>query len=87
MGRFVQQDLTIFRHPQYRDIGAQTVARLFPELTATGDDGLMSLAYDKLTVPIIAAIAALKADNDSLRAELRRIRARGSDGRRRRVPH
>lgn len=53
-------------------IGAQTVAGIFPELTATGSDGLMSLAYDKLTVPIIAAIAELKADNDNLHAELQR---------------
>lgn len=44
------------------------MAQYFPELTATGSDGKMSLAYDKLTVPIIAALAELKADNDNLRA-------------------
>ncbi len=53
--------------------GAQTVARYFPELAATGSDGLMSLAYDKLTVPIIEALAELKADNDNLRVEMSRL--------------
>ena len=57
-------------------MGAQTVARYFPELTARGSDGMMSLAYDKLTVPIIEAIAELKADNDNLRAEIKAIRSR-----------
>ena len=51
-------------------LGAQTLERYFPGLTATGSDGLMSAAYDKLTVPIIAAIAELKADNDNLRQEV-----------------
>jgi hypothetical protein len=49
-------------------VGAQTVARYFPELVATGDDGLKSLAYDKLTVPIIDALAELKAEFDSYKA-------------------
>lgn len=55
-------------------VGAQTVARFFPELTATGSDGLMSLAYDKLTIPIIEALAELKADNDNLRHELKTLK-------------
>lgn len=63
-----------FGSGEHIGIGAQTVARLFPELTATGSDGMMSLAYDKLTVPIIEAIAELKADNDNLRTEIEQLR-------------
>jgi hypothetical protein len=55
--------------------GAQTVARYFPELTATGSDGHMSLAYDKLTVPIIDALAELKVANDNLQASNDNLRA------------
>jgi hypothetical protein len=55
-------------------IGAQTLARYFPEITAVGEDGLMSAAYDKLTVPIIQALAELKAHNDNLRAEMTELK-------------
>ena len=56
-------------------LGAQTLARFFPELTATGSDGLMSAAYDKLTVPIIAALGEIveschAAANDNFCKEL-----------------
>ena len=45
--------------------GAQTVASLYPELTETGSNGYMSLAYDKLTVPIIQSLREIV---DSCRA-------------------
>lgn len=57
-------------------LGAQTVGKYFPELIAKGDDGYYSLAYDKLTVPIIAAIADLKADNDNLRQRVEYLERR-----------
>jgi hypothetical protein len=47
-------------------IGAQTVARYFPELVERGSDGLYSLAYDKLTVPIISALAVISGRLDAI---------------------
>lgn len=57
-GAIGEQQFGVGRHI---GAGAQTVARYFPELTATGSDGRMSLAYDKLSIPIINALAQLDA--------------------------
>lgn len=65
-----------FGREEHIGIGAQTVAKFFPQLTAVDSDGLYSLAYDKLTVPIIEALAELKADNDNLRNEVERLKRR-----------
>ena len=68
-------DASVFGPGEHIGLGAQTVARYFPELTATGDNGTMSLAYDKLTVPIIAALGTIvescrAAANDNFCIEL-----------------
>ncbi len=55
-------------------IGAQTAERVFPELVQTDSDGKKSLDYQRLTAPIIEALRELKADNDSLRAEINEIK-------------
>lgn len=68
-----------WRKPGYGEgrkigLGAQTLERIYPELVATGDDGYKSVAYSQLIVPVIAAIAELKADNDNLRAEIKALK-------------
>lgn len=44
--------------------GAQTVAKVYPELVERGSNGIYSLAYDKLTIPLIAGLAELKIEFD-----------------------
>ena len=62
--------------------GAQTVASLYPELTDTGSNGYMSLAYDKLTVPIIQSLREIvdscraAADDNFCRQLLKKVNAR-----------
>ena len=53
-------------------VGAQTVEKVFPELVQTGSDGYKSVDYQRLTAPIIEALRELKADNDNLRAEIKK---------------
>jgi hypothetical protein len=52
-------------------MGAQTVERLFPEFVSTGADGYKSLAYDKLTVPIIAAMREMQIEIDDLKRRVK----------------
>ena len=54
-------------------VGAQTVEKVFPELVQTGSDGYKSVDYQRLTAPIIEALRELKADNDNLRAEIKKV--------------
>lgn len=56
-------------------IGAQTAERVFPELVQTDADGKKSLDYQRLTAPIIEALRELKADNDNLKMELRKLKS------------
>lgn len=58
-------------------IGAQTVEGVFPELVQTDADGKKSLDYQRLTAPIIEALRELKADNDNMKAELKKLKAAG----------
>ena len=65
----------LFGPGEHIGLGAETVTRYFPELTATGDDGTMSLAYDQLKEPIIAALGTIvencrAAANDNFCIEL-----------------
>lgn len=59
--------------PRGEQIGliAQEVEKVFPSVVSVGDDGYMSVSYDKLVAPLVEAVKQLKADNDSLRAELK----------------
>lgn len=58
---------------QGRQLGviAQEVEEVFPEVVATGKDGMKSVSYTALVAPIIEAVKELKADNDRLRVELK----------------
>jgi len=60
---------------------AQDVAKIFPELTRTAEDGTMGLAYTDFGVLAVASIQeqqaqidALQRENEALRAELDEIR-------------
>ena len=55
-------------------VGAQTVARVFPELVQTDSEGRESADYQRLTAPIIEALRELKADNDNLKTEIHKLR-------------
>jgi hypothetical protein len=59
-----------------RKIGviAQEVEQEFPELVATDDKGMKSVAYANLTAVLIEAVKGLKAENEVLKAEMAEIR-------------
>lgn len=76
---FTFKDQAAYGRGEQIGVGAQTVERVFPELVSTDSNGIKSLAYDKLTAPIIEALRELKADNDNLQreiVELKRQRSR-----------
>ncbi len=52
---------------------AQELEREYPELVATDDQGMKSVAYANLTAVLIEAVKQLKAENDALKARLDRI--------------
>ena len=67
---------------------AQEVEKIFPNLVFAGADTTVTLAdgttetvagtkavdYSELTVPLVSAVQELKADNDSLRADIRSLK-------------
>jgi hypothetical protein len=59
-----------------RKIGviAQELEQEYPELVATDEKGMKSVAYANLTAILIEAVKGLKTENDVLRAELAEIR-------------
>ncbi len=54
---------------------AQDVETVFPEVVSTDSEGYKSVAYDKLTAPLIEAVKELKAENDELRSRLEALEA------------
>lgn len=61
--------------PGEKQIGfiAQEVEKALPELVSTGSDGIKSLSYDRLTAVLVEAIKELKAENDSLKAQIEKL--------------
>ena len=55
-----------------RKIGviAQELEQEYPELVATDDKGMKSVAYANLTAVLIEAVKGLKAENDRLKTRL-----------------
>lgn len=55
-----------------RQIGliAQELEAVYPEMVSTDEDGHKSIAYSRLTVPLIEAVKELKTENDSLSSRL-----------------
>lgn len=49
---------------------AQDVEKFYPELVATDGNGFKSLAYDKLTAPLISAVQEQQKEIDDLRKQL-----------------
>jgi trimeric autotransporter adhesin len=49
---------------------AQEVEAVYPEVVGMGRDGIRSMAYSDLVVPLIKAVQELKTDNDNLRGEV-----------------
>ncbi len=54
---------------------AQEIEKVFPEIVTTNRDGLKSVDYPKLAVPMIEAIKTLKKQNEKLEADNEVIRA------------
>lgn len=52
---------------------AQEVQELYPDLISTGEDGTLSLAYDKLGVIALEAIDLLHKENKELKARLEKL--------------
>lgn len=73
---FTYKDPTQYGAGKQIGVGAQTVEKVFPELVETDSTGIKSVAYERLTAPIIEAIRELKADNDNLRREVGNLKRR-----------
>jgi hypothetical protein len=52
---------------------AQEVEKVLPTAVHQDKDGTKSVDYDMLIAPLIEAVKELKADNDNLRARLKRL--------------
>lgn len=72
---FTWKDSTQYGDQREIGVGAQTVEKVFPELVSTGSDGIKSVAYEKLTAPIIEALRELKKANDNIKADNDNLRA------------
>ncbi len=61
-----------------RQIGliAQDVEKEFPEVVSTDHEGKKAIAYQKLVVPLIESVKALKAENESLTLKLAELEKR-----------
>jgi hypothetical protein len=53
---------------------AQGLAKVFPELVNTDENGYMSVAYDRLSIIALAAIDKLVEENENLKAEIEKIK-------------
>lgn len=60
-----------------RQIGliAQEVEKVYPSVVSTGSDGYKTVSYQHLVSPLIKAVQELKVENDTLRDELKAMRA------------
>jgi hypothetical protein len=56
-----------------RGLVAQQVEKVFPEMVSTDPSGLKAVNYSEVSMLLLQAIRELKAENDSLRHELRRL--------------
>jgi hypothetical protein len=74
-GRFRWIDPDKYGQGDRIGVGAQTLQRYFPEMVERGSDGLYSAAYDKLAIPLIDSVAALKLMNDNLNSRIAKLEA------------
>lgn len=60
-----------FENEKDRMLGmsAQEVQKIYPEVVATDEDGMLSMAYDRLSVVALAAIDKLHNENKELKSE------------------
>jgi hypothetical protein len=54
---------------------AQEVETQYPEIVVTNEDGIKSVRYDRLVVPLIEAIKELKAELDAVKVEIAALKA------------
>lgn len=59
-----------------RQIGliAQDVEKQFPELVATDENGMKSVAYSNMVAPLVEAVKEQQKEIEELRAEVRKLR-------------
>lgn len=55
---------------------AQDVFKQFPEIVSVGDDGFMSVAYDRLSIVALAAIDKLIDENNELKSRIQNLENR-----------
>lgn len=57
----------------YVGMSAQEVQKLYPDIVETGEDGYLSMSYERLSVIALAAIDKLHAENKQLKDRLTRL--------------
>ena len=46
---------------------------MFPEIVSVGEDGFMSVAYDRLSIIALAAIDKLVEENEDLKSRIEKL--------------
>jgi hypothetical protein len=64
-----------------RQVGvlAQEVEEIFPEVVSRGNDGILSVAYDKLVAPLIEAVKELASRGEVIDERVRRLEAENAE--------
>jgi hypothetical protein len=52
---------------------AQKLYEMFPEIVSVGEDGFMSVAYDRLSIIALAAIDKLVEENEDLKSRIEKL--------------
>ena len=52
---------------------AQKLREMFPEIVSVGEDGFMSVAYDRLSIIALAAIDKLVEENENLKSRIEKL--------------
>lgn len=71
---FIEQPLSTSDQGVQLGVIAQEVEAQYPEIVVTSENGTKSVRYDRLVSPLIEAIKELKAELDSVKAEVAQLK-------------
>lgn len=71
---FIDEQLDTSNKGVQLGVIAQDVEAQYPEIVVTSENGIKSVRYDRLVAPLIEAIKELKAELDSVKAEIAQLK-------------